>query len=30
MQVYLTPPEVLVWPCFPHLEPGFTAAVADG
>ena len=29
-QVYLIPAEVLVWPCFVHLVPGFTAAFANG
>jgi len=29
-QVYLIPAEVLVCPCFAHLVPGFTAAVARG
>jgi hypothetical protein len=29
-QVYLMPAEVLVWPCFVHLVPGFTAAFANG
>jgi len=30
MHVYLNPEEVLVCPCFAHLLPGFTAAVATG